>query len=388
MNSLVGLTNIALGLCMILACNIYDAQAQTQKRGYIELSEFGATTSGEKVQKVFLMNDLGMKVQYIDYGCTITGIEIADAKGNFKNIVLNLPDLTTYLKTNRRYAAVIGRYAGRIASGHYELNGKVYSLPINANGAALHGDPNGFDKRVWSRTDFNEQESLGSIYTLTSPNGDQGHPGNVNVSVRYELMRTMNEFRITYQATSDQATVMTLTNHAFLNLAGAGTHGLSSHLFQVFANDYVEVNSKKLPSGQLLPVIGTPLDLNQPKDITPFLSQPSALLGNPPGFDHTLVLHQNMGQLQNASVIYESQSGRTLTIKTTEPAVQFNTGNGFNKDEMGSEGVAYDMYDGFALETFHLPDSPNHPEFPSTLVTPENPYYSQTIYTFSTPLNQ
>jgi len=388
MKSSRSLAKFVIGLFTLLGLSVTGATAQPESHEKIQLIDFGTTPGGERVQKVFLTNDLGMKVQYIDYGCTITGIDIADSKGNFKNIVLNLPDLTSYLKTNRRYAAVIGRYAGRIASGRYELNGKVYSLPINPNGAALHGDPNGFDKRVWRRADFNEPESLGSVYTLTSPHRDQGHPGNVSVSVRYELMKRLNEFRITYQATSDQDTVMTLTNHAFLNLAGAGTHGLSTHLFQVLANDYVEVNSKKLPTGRLLPVIDTPLDLNQPKKITPFLSQPSTLLGTPPGFDHTLVLHQSMEKPQNAAVIHESESGRTLTIKTTEPAVQFNTGNGFNKDEMGSEGVAYDMYDGFALETFHLPDSPNQPEFPSTLVTPKKPYYSQTIYTFSSPLNR
>jgi aldose 1-epimerase len=377
------LAHFFLGLVMLGASGENVAQANEPALSRLTQVDLGQTPSGERVQKTSLINELGMKIEYIDYACTITSIEVADSRGRAQNIVLNLPDLSSYLKTQRRYAAVIGRYAGRIAAGRYELNGRVYQLPINPNGAALHGDPNGFDKRVWHREDFESPQSLGSTFTLMSPDGDQGHPGNVLVHVTYELMKRANELRITYQATSDQPTVMTLTNHAFMNLAGAGSRGLGTHLFQVLADEYVQVNAKKLPSGRLLPVKGTPLDLNQPTDITPHLSQPSEMLGNPPGYDHTLALRQHEGQLQVAAVVHETTSGRTLTLKTTEPAIQFNTGNGFNQEEVGGEGVAYAMYDGFAMETFHYPDSPNHPEFPSTTVSPEKPYYSQTIYTFS-----
>ena len=378
------LTHAAMALSIALTLRPCMGQSQPHGRTSSSHSHFGSIPGGQAVEKVFLVNDLGMRVAYIDYACTITSMEVPDNNGTFKNIILNLPTLSDYLKTNRRYAAVIGRYAGRIAAGRYELGGKVYSLPTNPNGAALHSDPNGFDKRVWNRLDFDEPTSLGSVYTLQSPDGDQGHPGNVTVKVKYELMRKQNEFRITYQAVTDQATVMTLTNHAFMNLAGAGAHGLSTHLFQVLANEFVEVNDKKLPSGRLLPVNETALNLNQATNISRFLTEPSTLLGSPHGYDHTLVLQDNGGRLQTAVVVIEQESGRTLTIKTTEPAIQFNTGNGFNKEEIGGEGVAYDIHDGFAMETFHLPDSPNQAHFPSAVITAEKPLYSQTVYSFGT----
>jgi len=343
---------------------------------------YGTTPKGETVEEVTLINSFGMKVKYIDYACTITHIDVVDKKGNFQNIVLNLPDLESHIKTNRRFAAIIGRYAGRIKGGNYTLNGVFHPLPTNANGAALHGDPNGFDRRVWSRKDFVKKHSMGSTFSLMSPDGDQGHPGNVNVSVTYELMKNKNEFRISYHATTDQPTVMTITNHAYFNLAGAGHHGLSSHLFQIDADQFVDTDAKKLPTGKILPVADTPLDLRKPIDVTPYLNEPSEIMGNPPGYDHTMVLNKYDGKLRKAAHVHELQTGRVMSIKTTEPAIQFNTGNGFDKSEMGGEGIAYDKFDGFAMETFHFPDSPNQPDFPSTVVTPEKPFDSRTVFTF------
>jgi aldose 1-epimerase len=343
---------------------------------------YGVTPKGERVEEITLINSFGMKVKYIDFACTITQINVVDKKGNFQNIVLNLPDLDSHLKTNRRFAAIMGRYAGRIKGGKYTLNGVLYQLPTNSNAIALHGDPDGFDRRVWSRKDFVKKLSMGSTFFLLSPDGDQGHPGNVNVSVTYELMKNKNEFRISYHACTDQPTVMTLTNHAFFNLAGAGHHGLSSHLFQINADQFIETDLQKLPTGEILSVTGTPLDLRKPAYITPYLQATSQIMGNPPGFDHTMVLSKYDGKLRAAAQVRELKSGRVMSIKTTEPAIQFFTGNGFDKSEMGGEGIAYDKFDGFALETFHFPDSPNHPEFPSTLITPENPFNSRTVFTF------
>jgi aldose 1-epimerase len=349
---------------------------------FLSIRPYGTTATGELVQEVTLINYLGMKIKYIDYACTITQINVLDKNGNFDNVVLNLPDLQSHLKTNRRFAAIIGRYAGRIHGGHYWLNGVSHSLPTNANGAALHGDPNGFDRRVWQRKDFIKKQSVGSVFTLQSPNGDQGHPGNVTVKVTYELLKHKNEFRISYHASTDEATVMTLTNHAYFNLAGAGNHGLFSHRFQIDAEHFVETDSRKLPTGRILPVLATPLDMTSPMDVTPNLAVASEIMGDPPGYDHTMVLTKFDGKLRQAASVQELDSGRTLIIKTTEPAIQFNTGNGFDRSEIGGEGIAYDKFDGFAMETFHFPDSPNHANFPSTMITPEHPLNSKTIFIF------
>jgi aldose 1-epimerase len=349
---------------------------------FLSTSFYGKTLKNETVEKVKLFNSLGTRVHYIDYGCTILGIEIKDKSGHFKNIVLNLPDLSSYLRTNRRFAAIMGRYAGRIDGGKYTLNGESYELPTNSTGVALHSDPQGFDRRVWQRKDFVKKHSMGSVYSLFSPQGDQGHPGNLKVSVTYELMKNKNEFRIYYEASTDKATHVSLTNHAFFNLAGAGSKGLNSHSFQIKADAYLEMNDRKIPSGRVLPVQDTPLDFRRSKGISTFLNQPSSILGNPPEYDHTLSISQYSGKLKVVAKVKELESSRSMTIKTTEPGVQFFSGNGFNKTEVGGEGVAYDKFDGFALETFKFPDSPNHSHFPSSLITPEKPLKSKTFFLF------
>lgn len=351
------------------------------KEEFLISRPFGTTPKGEKIEEVTLVNSFGMKVKYIDYACTITRIDVQDKKGNFRNIVLNLPDLESHLKTNRRFGAIIGRYAGRVKGG-YTLNGVYFPLTTNSNGIALHGDPDGFDRRVWSRKDFINKYSLGSTFFLNSPHGDQGHPGNVSLSITYALRKNKNEFSISYYATTDQPTYLSLTNHAFFNLAGAGHRGLNTHLFQINANTFLETDSKKLPTGSMIPVANTPFDLRKPTDISPYIQSSTVSMESMQGYDHTMVLSKYNGKLQLAAKVIESSSGRLMTIKTTEPAVQFFTGNGFDKSEMGGEGIAYDRFDGFAMETFHFPDSPNHPNFPSALVTTDKPFTSRTVFTF------
>jgi aldose 1-epimerase len=369
-------------IALVASLNSEASQSMKLNEEFLSKQPYGITPQGESIEQVTLINSLGMKVQYIDYACTITRIDVVDKRGKYQNIVLNLPDLESHLKTKRRFAAVIGRYAGRIRGGHYTLNGIFHPLPTNPNGAALHGDPNGFDRRTWERKDFIHKNSMGSTFTIHSPNGDQGHPGNVTIQVKYELMKAKNQFQISYYATTDQPTVLNLTNHAYFNLAGAGRTGLSNHLFQIDANQYLETDGKRLPTGKILSVEQGPLDLRKPVDISPFLSSPSETLGAPPEYDHTMVLSKYDGTLKIAAKVHETTSGRTMLLKTTEPAIQFNTGNGFDKSEIGGEGIAYDKYDGFALETFHFPDSPNQPHFPSTVISPDKPFQSRTVFVF------
>jgi galactose mutarotase-like enzyme len=214
---------------------------------------WGAAADGTKVEKTCVSNDAHMQVCYIDYGATITSITVPDRHGKMENIVLSLPDLPSYMKTRHRHAAIMGRYAGRIANAQFTLNGKLVQLIPNQRGLAVHGDPYGFDKRVWQRRDFVDDQSLGSVFHLLSPDGDQSMPGELDVSVTYRLLRASNEFRLEYGARSTAPTVINLTNHAYFNLSGAGSSGLTSHLFQIAADRYAETDDKRVPTGNLLP---------------------------------------------------------------------------------------------------------------------------------------
>ena len=260
-----------------------------------------------------------------------------------------------------------------------------YLLMPNRNGTAIHGDPNGLDKRVWSRTDFADRESLGSVYKLVSPDGDQGMPGRMEIAVTYRLMRARDEFRIEYAARSDAPTVVNLTNHAYFNLSGAGSSGMDGHRFMIDAGRYVAADGKKVPTGELPSVAGTPLDFRQPASASARLAGAAAggLWGTPPGYDHGFVFSKPQGRLARVAVIEDLSSGRRMEVSTSEPSVQFFTANSFDGVEMGGEGRAYQRYDGFAFETQHLADSPNQPEFPSTTLRPEKEFRSLTVFSFS-----
>jgi len=349
----------------------------------IRTQAWGTSGAGEAVDKVTLDNERGMQVSYIAYGATITAIAVPDRRGRLRNVVLSLPSLAAYEATQRRHAAVIGRYAGRIGHARFALDGKTVSLPKNGKGLAIHGDPHGYDKRVWRRTDFADAESIGSVFTLTSPDGDQGFPGTVALSVRYRLLRKRNELRIEYGASSDAPTVINLTNHAFFNLAGAGTRGLAQHAFQIHADRYAVTDALRVPTGELASVAGTPLDFRQPAGITARLAARSPVLGEPPWFDHGLVFSNKGDALALVATIRDAGSGVRMQVLSTEPSVVFNSGNGFDGTEKGSEGVAYQRHDGFAFETQHLADSPNHRDFPSTALRPGRPLASMTVLRFS-----
>jgi aldose 1-epimerase len=349
----------------------------------MRVEPWGTTRDGTKVERVLLENDRGMRLAYIDYGATLTAIEVPDRHGQRRNVLLSLPDLAAYERTKRRFAAIIGRYAGRIGHARFTLAGRVVELTPGANGVTLHSDPNGYDRRVWSRRDFADAASIGSTFHLLSADGDQGFPGRLDLQVSYRLLRERNELRIEYQATSDAPTVVNLTNHAYFNLAGAGSSGLASQRFRIIADRYAQTDGNRVPTGIILAVAGTPLDFRARSSMSDRLAVAPALLGDPPGFDHSLLL-THAGNLELAAVIDDIASGRRMEVRTTEPSIQLNSGNGFDGSETGSEGRAYQRYDGFALETQHLPDSPNQPNFPSTEIYPHKPLRSVTSYRFST----
>jgi aldose 1-epimerase len=341
----------------------------------ITVQPFGRTAGGTPVERVTLENERGMRLAFIDYGATLVAAEVPDRKGVRRNVLLKLPDFAAYQRTNRRFAAVMGRYAGRIGGARFTLDGRSVELVPNAKGVALHGDPDGYDRRLWRRRDFADAASIGAVYSIVSADGDQRFPGRVEVSVTYRLLRKTNEFRIEYAASTDAPTVINLTNHAYFNLGGEGTRGIASHRFTIRAGRYAATDSKRIPTGVLASVAGTPLDFRKP---APMIAAPSALLGEPPGFDHSLVFDKPDGTFALVAVIDDTASGRRMEVRTTEPSLQLNDGGGFDGSENG-----YRRNDGFAFETQHLPDSPNHANFPSTALYPGKPFSSVTSYRFS-----
>lgn len=365
-------------------------QAPAHTRTGISVQDWGATRDGRHVERVTVQNARGMRLSYIDYGATLTEVAPPDRHGTPVNLILSVPSLAAYEANGRRYGAIMGRYAGRIAGARFTLDGETIKLVPNAKGVAIHSDPDGYDRRVWQRRDFADATSLGSVFTLVSPSGDQRFPGTVTVNVTYRLLRHRNEFHIEYAATTDAPTVINLTNHGFYNLAGAaaGAAGLATHRFMIGADRYAVTDAKRVPTGELASVAGTALDFRAPASLTARL-QPSSMLGDPPNFDHSLVfaprasVGARAGALATVAVITETTSGRRMTVRTTEPSVQFNSGSGFDGGEIGSEGVAYQRYAGFAFETQHLPDSPNHANFPTTTLRPGQPYRSLTVYQFN-----
>jgi aldose 1-epimerase len=346
---------------------------------------FGNTAQGQPVSRITMVNDRAMRVALISYGATLSAIEVPDRDGNVRNIVLSLPDVASHERTERRWGGIIGRYAGRIGDARFGLDGKVFKLEPGRNGVTLHGGSNGYDKRGWKFRTHADATSIATVLSLRSPVGDQGFPGALKLDVTYRLMRKSNILKIEYRATVSAPTVINLTNHAFFNLGGAGDGTIHDHELTLWTDHYAETDARKIPTGQLLPVEGTPLDFRQPTKIGKALTSDHPLLTPSMGYDHSYVFgDQRTRSAHPIALVRDAKSGRTMKIITTEPGLQFNSGNGFTAKEIGSEGVAYPMYAGFALETQHLPDSPNQALFPSTRLDPGKKFSSVTTYQFAT----
>jgi aldose 1-epimerase len=248
----------------------------------------------------------------------------------------------------------------------------------------LHGGSNGFDKRVWAFRTYTDAGSVAAIFTLLSPDGDQGFPGALRLEVTYRLLRKTNELRLEYRATTSAPTVVNFTNHAFFNLGGAGNGTIANHNLTILADHYAPTDPVKIPTGELLPVAGTPLDFRQPQRVGQSMDITHPLLAPSKGFDHSYSFRRPASvRLQLIAILHDPASGRRMAIATTEPGLQFNTGNGFDGTETGSEGIAYPTYSGLALETQQLPDSPNKLAFQSTRLNPGKPFFSVTAYRFS-----
>ena len=332
---------------------------------------FGTMPDGRIVHLFRLENSQGMRVSLINYGAALVGIEVPDQTGLLADVVLGFDDLSGYLSAENPYfGACCGRYANRIAKGRFVLDGEAFQLPQNLQGNCLHGGTTGFDKKYWMA----EEVDGGVKMSLESADGEMGFPGNLRVEVLYTLTAE-NVLRLEYSATTDRKTVINLTNHAYFNLAGSGS--VREHLVEIFTDRYTEVDEEAIPSGRLVFVKGTAMDLRQPTSIGKGLNH---LKGA--GYDHNYCLKSSPSRHPElAARVVEPHSGRMVECRTTEPGLQFYTGN-YLSNISGKKGIVYNRQDGFCLEAQHWPDSPNHPEFPTTELNFGEVYTQVTEYAF------
>jgi aldose 1-epimerase len=327
--------------------------------------------------QIYTLTDRELTVKISTFGARIIAIEAPDRTGRKADVVLGYDDVASYeADTSTYFGAIVGRYGNRIKKGEFTLDGTTYHVPVNNNGNALHGGPAGYSTRAWMAHIL----PGGLELSLDSADGDMGFPGELKVRVHYMLDHAT--LHIIFTATTSKPTVLNLTNHSYFNLAGDGRGTILNEQLMIPADKYIPTDTVSIPTGQLAPVQGTPFDFTTPTAIGARINTPDPQLKLADGYDHTLVFKtQGTDPLHVAAVAFDPTSGRTLTIRTTEPAVQFYTGN-FLAGQKGKYGVTYQKYSGFCLETQHFPDSPNEPSFPSTVLRPGETFRSVTEFTF------
>jgi aldose 1-epimerase len=348
--------------------------------GNVTKEQFG-TTDGAEVDLFTLTNAQRMEVKITNYGGIITSIKVPDKHGELGDVVLGYETLDEYLRGSRYFGAIIGRYANRIARGKFSLNGTVYSLARNRGENHLHGGIKGFDKVVWQAKEISGSEGVGLELAYLSKEGEEGYPGNLHARVTY-ILTEKNELRIEYFATTDKDTVVNLTNHSYFNLAGDGT--VLGHELMLNSDQFTPVDKDLIPTGEIRSVSNTPMDFTRGTPIGARINHNYEQLIFAGGYDHNFALRDSSKALTLAAKISEAVTGRTLEIFTTQPGIQFYSGNFPGGTIIGKGGRVYEKHAGCCLETQHFPDSPNQPSFPTTVLKPAQPYRHESVLRFST----
>ena len=343
---------------------------------------FGKTPQGQPVELYTFSNAHGVEVRAITFGGIIVSLRVPDKSGHLDDVVLGFDSLQGYLENPAYFGAIIGRYGNRIAGAKFTLEGKTYSLPANNGPNTLHGGNHGFNKVVWKAEPFQNAQGVGLIFTYSSKDGEEGFPGNLNTKVTYTLT-DKDELIFDYEATTDKATPVNLTQHSYFNLAGEGRGDILGHHLMLNADRFTPVDNTLIPVGELRPVKNTPFDFTQPTAIGARINQKDEQLERGHGYDHNLVLRRTGNGSELAARVHEPESGRVMEVYTTEPGVQFYSGNFLDGTLTGKNGHVYKLRYGFCLETQHFPDSPNQPSFPSTILQPGKTYTTRTMYKFS-----
>lgn len=390
-NTLLLFAGIGLGTSVLPGCSenkrtVESESATTQTTQSnetnmnIQKQSFGQTQEGNQVELYTLKNQKGMQVQITNYGAIVTSILTPDRTGNMGDVVLGFNSLSgytsdTYLKSGPYFGAIVGRYGNRIAKGKFTLDGQQYTLATNNGPNHLHGGIKGFDKVVWQAEEVAGQQALKLTYV--SKDGEEGYPGNLTTTVTYTLTDD-SQLRIDYEATTDKATPINLTNHSYFNLAAGQAEDALKHILMLNADRYTVVNATLIPTGELRLVKGTVMDFTTPTAIGARIKQVEG-----GGYDHNYVLKEANGSMKLAATVYEPTSGRFMEVLTTEPGIQFYSGNFLDGSLTGKGNTTYKKHYGFCLETQHFPDSPNQPKFPSTILKPGDTYRTSTAYKFS-----
>ena len=370
---------LTMSVVMVMLCGFsMEAGARTK----MKKEAFGKTPDGTAVDLYTLTNAKGVEARIITYGGIVVSLKVPDRNRKFDDVVLGYDNLEGYIKNNPYFGALIGRYGNRIAKGKFTLNGVEYTLAKNNGENHLHGGIKGFDKVVWKASQVRGKNGAALQLTYLSKDGEEGYPGNLSVTAIYTLTDN-NEVRIDYSATTDKDTILNLTNHSYFNLAGPGTTSILGHEVMINADRFTPVDKTLIPTGELRSVRGTPMDFTKPTTIGARIEQQDEQLIFGMGYDHNWVLNNSNGQLGLAARVYEPTTGRVMEVYTTEPGMQFYTGNFLDGTITGKGGKVYHRRYGFCMETQHFPDSPNKPNFPSVVLKPGQKYTQTTIYKFS-----
>ena len=353
-------------------------------RGTIRKETFGKAASGEQIDRYTLSNNKGMEVAITNFGATVVALKVPDRDGKTADVVLGFDTLEGYLNGTAYFGATVGRYGNRIGGGKFSIDGKTYTLPKNNGDNTLHGGIVGFDKKVWKAREIGSKDGESLEMSYVSADGEEGFPGSLSVKVVFTLPTDGNELTIDYTATTDKDTVVNLTNHSYFNLAGEGNGDILDHVLTLHAKQFTPVDKTLIPTGELRDVAGTPLDFTSATAIGKRINENYEQLVFGKGYDHNWVLASAIGtSLRIAAEAYDPKSGRKLEVLTSEPGVQFYTGNFLDGTVKGKGNKAYVQRAAFCLETQHFPDSPNHPNFPSTLLKPNSVFHSETVFRFS-----
>src|SRR5215218_3554935 len=357
------------------------AATPDQPGATVTVAPFGQTPDRKRVELYTLTNSRGMQVRVITYGAIIQAIRVPDKSGRAADVTLGFDSLQGYLSESPYFGAIVGRYANRIARGRFTLGGRTYRLATNNGPNHLHGGLKGFDKVVWRGESFHRGDTAGVKLEHTSPDRDEGYPGTVRVRVTYTLTPD-NELIVDYAASADRPTPLNLSQHSYFNLAGEGSGDILKHVLTIDADRYTPVDSTLIPTGALASVANTPFDFRRPTAIGARIDKNDPQLTYGKGYDHNFVLNRTGSDLQHAVRVLDSKTGRTLDISTTEPGLQFYSGNFLDGTITGKGGHRYRHRSALVLETQHFPDSPNQPSFPSTILRSGQEYRSKTVFTF------
>ena len=370
-----------LSLLLVFISILIFFSCNKQGHNMVKKELFGTLQNGENIYSYTLTNNNEMSVTIIDYGATVVKLKVPDKNGKIEDVILGYDSLSGYVNGQSYFGGIVGRFGNRIAKGKFTIDGKEYQLTINNGVNSLHGGTIGFNKRVWEAKEI-DGENPALQLTYVSPDGEEGYPGTLTLTVTYSLTNK-NGLKINYKATTDKATILNPTNHCYFNLSGNPNNTILNDILMINADKFTPVDSTLIPTGQLEDVANTPMDFRTPTEIGKRINDNNQQLKFAGGYDFNWVLNNYNGSVREAATVFDSTSGIFMEVLTDQPGIQFYSGNFLNGKDRGKEGIYYKYRTGLCLECQHFPDSPNEKDFPSVVLNPGETYAQTTIYEFT-----